>query len=447
VSPTSRRPVVALLTASGVSLIGSRLSMIALPLFVLLTTGSATRTGLVAMAEMAPYVVLQALAGPITDRVGARRMSVVSDLSSVVVVGAIPVLHSLGALHFATLLVLVAVAGAVRGPGDGAKYLLVPPVAAAAGQPIERVLGLEDGVSRFASVVGPLGAAAFVGLLGPATALAIDAVSFGVAGLIVLVGVPRTTAPAPEGEPDDGPDDSGYLTRLRGGAAFLRRDGLLRSIIGMVAVTNLLDAAMSGVLIAVWARSQGGGAGLMGVVAAAMSAGAVIGAVTAAAVGHRLPRRLAFTVGFLAIGLPRFAVLGLGAPLWAVCAVVFVGGLGAGVINPILGAVELERVPTAMRARVMSLMNSAAWALIPFGGLVGGLLSDHVGISTALLTCGVVYAAATLLPALRPEWRDLDRAPTPSAPATAPVPVPVPSRPADGEEAGARAGQPAHTDA
>ena len=95
----SQRPLVAMLVASGISLVGTRLSAIALPLFVLITTGSATRTGLVAFAEMAPYVVMQALAGPLTDRVGPRRISILSDLVSAAVVAFIPVLHAMGRLQ------------------------------------------------------------------------------------------------------------------------------------------------------------------------------------------------------------------------------------------------------------------------------------------------------------------------------------------------------------
>src|SRR4051794_16797806 len=187
----SKRPAAALLSAFAFSLAAPRLPMSALPRFVLGPPGSATRTGLVAMAEMGPYVVAQALSGPITDRVGARRVSVVSDAVSVLVVGCIPALHAAGQLHFATLLLLVAVAGLVRGPGDSAKYVLAPPVATAAGQPIERVLGLEDGISRAASVVGPLAAAALVTWVGAATAITLDALTFGVAALVIGLGLRR----------------------------------------------------------------------------------------------------------------------------------------------------------------------------------------------------------------------------------------------------------------
>ena len=311
------------------------------------------------------------------------------------------------------MLVLVAVAGLIRGPGDISKYVMAPAVASATGQPRERVLGLADGVSRASSIIGPIGAAALVVVIGAPAALAVDAASFAVCALIVATLVPRTI-----GQPLPDADEDGltYLQRLRSGARFLRQDGLLRSIVGMVATTNLLDAALATVLLAVWARSRGGGAGLMGAVSATMAAGAVIGAVAAAIYGHRLPRRATFGWGFFLIGGPRFLVLASGAPLWVVLGVIFVGGIGAGTINPILAAVELERIPEHLRGRVMALINSAAWALIPFGGLVGGLLSERLGISAALAICGVLYAIATTLPALRPEWRAMDRRPVPGSP-------------------------------
>ena len=58
---------------------------------------------------------------------------------------------------------------------------------------------------------------------------------------------------------------------------------------------------------------------------------------------------------------------------------------------------------------MLSLITSLAYALIPFGGLLGGVLSDGIGVSAALVVCGAVYLVATTLPALRPEWREMDR--------------------------------------
>ena len=85
------------------------------------------------------------------------------------------------------------------------------------------------------------------------------------------------------------------------------------------------------------------------------------------------------------------------------------GGLAAGFINPILGAVIYERIPRHLMGRVTALNTSLCWALIPFGGIVGGLAIAAFGISPTLLLLGLAYFAVTMLPAFRPEWRDLDK--------------------------------------
>jgi predicted MFS family arabinose efflux permease len=68
-----------------------------------------------------------------------------------------------------------------------------------------------------------------------------------------------------------------------------------------------------------------------------------------------------------------------------------------------------------MMGRVTSLTTSLCWAGIPLGGVVGGLLVTAFGLAPALLACGAAYLLATMLPAVRPEWREIDRRAAPSA--------------------------------
>lgn len=399
--PRSRRGLAGLLTASAISLTGTRISAIALPWFVLSTTGSALQTGLVAFWQTMPYVVVKALTGPIVDRVGPRVIAVGSNLASTVLVGLVPLLHLLGVLHFGVLLVLVALTGAVRGPGDSALEVLVPDVADEAQIGLERATGLAGTIERLASTVGPALAGAVVALLGPATAIILDAASFLLAGAILAASVPRRHR-------QHDADEGGYLQQLRTGIDFLRKERLLRTMVGMVSVTNLLDAAMSAVLLPVWARDSGHGPAMIGILASAFGAMAVGGSLTATALAHRLPRRVTYLVGFLLGGAPRFVVLALDGPVWAMLAVYAVGGFGVGFINPIIGAVFYERTPRQMLGRVNALGDSVAWAGIPFGGLLGGALIALVGLGPTLLACGAVYLVATTLPGLQREWRDMD---------------------------------------
>jgi MFS family permease len=91
-----------------------------------------------------------------------------------------------------------------------------------------------------------------------------------------------------------------------------------------------------------------------------------------------------------------------------------VGGFASGFLNPILGAVIYERVPVHLLGRVSSLSTAACFALMPLGGLVGGFLVGGAGLGVALVVCGVAYFAATMLPAVDPRWREIERRPEPA---------------------------------
>ncbi|WP_343909725.1 MFS transporter [Nocardioides aquiterrae] len=405
---TSRRtPLYGWLTAEAISLTGTRVSMIALPFLVLTTTGSATQTGLVALFETLPMVVLKVLGGPVIDRIGARRVSITCDLASLVVVGMIPLLHAAGTLSFPALLGLVAVAGGLRGPGDSAKQALVPAVAEHANVPLERVTGLAGTVERASSMLGAALAGGMVAVIGATNALIVDALSFGLSAVALLVTTRTLPAPPPLVEEDA----ASYGRQLREGWDFLRGDRVLFGIATMVALTNLLDAAYVTVLVPVWAVESGRGAGAIGLVFAVFSACSAIGAVCAAAWAARLPRYRTYLLAFLVCGLPRYAAFAFDSPLWLVVGATMACGFAAGFINPVLGAVIFERIPQPLVGRVSSLTTAMCFALMPLGGLLGGVLVTGVGLGPAMLVVGLAYFAVTMLPAVDPRWREMDRRP------------------------------------
>ncbi|MFD8998083.1 MFS transporter [Streptomyces abikoensis] len=406
----SVRPLAGVLAAVAVSLTGTRVSAVALPWFVLVTTGSATLTGLVAFCEMTPYVLVKAFTGPLVDRVGPRVVSWTTDLLSAAAVALVPLLHGLGTLPFWLLLVLVAVAGAARGPGDLAKEVMVPEAAERAGVPLERATGIAGVTERLGTTVGPAAGGALVAWTGPLAGLAVNAACFALGSLLIALALPRGMGGAVAGTgPAEGGARPGYRRRLAEGYAFLRGDRLLFTITVMVGITNLLDAGFMTVLVPVWARESGGGPGAIGLTGAVGGTAAVCGSLVAAVVAHRMPRRLVFFGGFLLAGAPRFVVLASGAPIWVVATVFAVGGFGGGFLNPILGAISFERVPRPLLGRVRALGDSIAWAGIPLGGVLMGAAVAWVGLTPVLLAGGGAYFCTTTLAGRRPEWREMDR--------------------------------------
>jgi MFS family permease len=401
------RPLGGLLTAIAVSLTGTRVSAIALPWFVLVTTGSATRTGLVAFCEMTPYVLVKTLTGPLVDRAGPRVVSWTTDLVSASAVGAIPLLHSSGLLTFPVLLGLVALIGAARGPGDLAKEVMIPDAAERSRVATERATGLTGATERLAATVGPAAGGALVALLGPLTGLVLNACCFALGSMITALVLPRGMggkAGSIQAE-----TESGYWRSFGEGFAFLRGEPLLLTIFIMVGITNLLDAGFITVFLPVWAKDSGNGAAAIGLNNSAHAVTALAGSLCAAAIAHRMRRRPVFFVAFAIAGAPPFLILASSAPMWVIVPVFAVSGYAAGFLNPIIGAISFERVPRHLLGRVKALGDSLAWGGIPLGALIGGAAVASWGLAPVLLAGGAVYFLTTNLAGLRPEWREMDR--------------------------------------
>ncbi|GGU46573.1 MFS transporter [Nocardioides albus] len=407
-------PLYGWLAAQTISLVGTRISMLALPWFVLETTGSPTKAGLIALFEMTPLVLSKIFGGPVIDRLGPRRVAISCDLGSAAVVGLIPLLYAADLLHFPILLLLVALAGTLRGPGDSAKSSMIPQLVEAAGVPTERATGLHSFVERTASMLGAVAAGLLIGLVGATNAIVIDAASFAVGALVLAATTAgltrvRTEQTAERPEPIEGPGS--YRAQLAEGWHFLRRDRVLMGIAFMVALTNLIDFAWASVLMPVWGQ-QHTGPETIGLLFATFAGFSALGSAVAAAIGNRMRRYPTYLVCFLVAGIPRFLVIAFGAPLWVVFVVFAIGGTSSGFINPILGALQFERIPAHVLGRVTSLISAFAWGLMPLGGLLGGGLVSAFGLTTALVACGIAYFVVTMFPAIDPTWKQIEKRPS-----------------------------------
>ncbi|MFE3739356.1 MFS transporter [Streptomyces sp. NPDC059134] len=424
--PRDRWPFFATLAANTVSIAGSSLTLIGVPWFVLQTTGSAADAGIVAFCATLPVVVSAIVGGPVIDRLGRRRVSVVSDLVCGLAVAAIPLLHYAGALEFWMLCALMAVSGLVHTPGLTARYVLLPDLAERAGTTLPRAASLYDAVSRGARMTGAALAGLLIAVAGAETVLLLDAVTFAGSAALIATGLrgvasaqPQRLAPV---------SLTTYRTELREGYAFLVRARLLLGITLMVMVTNGLDQGWSSVLLPVHARDELGGPADLGLLTAVFGGAALLGALLYGAYGERFPRRAVFAGAFLLCGAPRFVVAALTDGTVPLAVTMAAGGFAAGVLNPILTTVIYERVPDALRSRVSSVTTAGVELTMPLGGLAAGLLVERAGPGHALLAVGGVYLLATLSPLLFPVWRSMERPPDPvdGHPATAAGAAPAP---------------------
>jgi MFS family permease len=201
---------------------------------------------------------------------------------------------------------------------------------------------------------------------------------------------------------------SKYFDELREGLRFIYSDKLLFTIVIVIMATNFMDAVFGGVVQPVFAKQVYGQALDLGLLIAANGGGAVLGALVFSTVGLRFPRHAVFVLGFVLTSL-RFFLFALYPPLGLAILFVVITSMGAGPLNPIIGAVEFERVPNNMRGRVGGAISAGAWSAMPLGMLVGGILTEALGVWPMLIGLGIIYFITTLSMAFIPAMKDMNR--------------------------------------
>ncbi|MBI5567013.1 MAG: MFS transporter [Chloroflexi bacterium] len=402
----NRAPLIALYTANAISMVGNMLTAIAIPWFVLQTTGSATQTGITGFFSILPVVIAGLFGGTLIDRLGYQRTSIIADLASGVTVALVPVLYFTIGLQFWQLMVLVFFGALLDAPGSTARSALIPDLAELAGIPIERAAATNQVIERSSRLIGAPLAGLLIAVMGTANVLWLDAASFLVsAGLVVVfVNVPAARPAAmPRGK---------YFQELGDGLKFLYRDRLMLAIVIFVMLTNSLDAAYGNVVRPVYVNQVFGSAFDLGLIIAANGGGAVLGAIIYGAIGHRLPRHATFVSMFMLTSL-RFWVMALYPSLAVILIATFVTSIGAGPLNPIIDSVEYERIPPHMRGRVFGTITATVWAAMPLGTLIGGVATEQFGVQMMLIVIGAIYMLTTFSMAFIPAMRQMDQRKTP----------------------------------
>lgn len=382
---------------------GNMIAVVVIPWFVLKTTGSAAQMGITGFFSVLPVVLAGFFGGTLVDRMGFKQSSVLADLTSGAAVVLIPILYATTGLPFWLLMLLVFLGALLDAPGDTARTALVPDLAEMAGMPLERATAINQMIERGSRLVGaPLGGL-LIGFLGQANALWVDGFSFLVSALLVaflVKGKHKQQAAEPTG--------GNYWREMKEGIHYLVGDRLLLMIALVIMVTNFLDAGFSGVVLPVYMNQTYGSALSLGLIIAMGGGGAVIGALLYGWLGVKLPRFFTFVSMFILVSL-RFFVLLFNPPLWVLLASTFLLCVGAGPLNPIIYAVEYERIPPEMRGRVFGIVTAAAWVAMPLSELAAGFLVNSLGTLPVIIGCGVIYVAATVSMLLMPSMREMDR--------------------------------------
>ncbi|MGA7673034.1 MAG: MFS transporter [Nitrolancea sp.] len=394
-----RASLFTLLSANAVSEFGSMLTMVALPWFVLQTTGSAAKAGITLAVDTVPILFAGLFGGVLVDRLGYKTSSVVADLSSGLVVAAIPLAYLTVGITFWQLLVLVFLASLVNQPGRIARTSLIPDLAERAGMPLVRVNSLAQSIPRLALLLGPPIAGLLVSLIGASHVLFIDAVTFVVSSLLVLAGIPRSA------QPTDQTRES-MLGEVLAGLKYIASDSLLLWLMIMCSVGSLVAEPLYAIVYPVYARQIYGDAVSLGLMFSALAAGCLAGLGLYTLFGTRIPYRVIFVGGFAARAVALWIMVMLPS-LPILLAAIAIEAFCFEPINPLLISIYQERTPAGMRGRVFGTANAIAVGTLPIGTIIGGFLLAGPGLVPTIVIIAVACAVHVAFMAALPAFRDM----------------------------------------
>jgi len=386
------RSLLALLVAELVSTTGIQMTFVALPWFVLVTTGSAVRMSYVLAAEIAPVALFGIPSGSVVARLGGRRTMLFSDLLRTPLIALVPILHWTGGLSFELLLVLVFALGLFSAPYYAAQRTIVPELFGSDERIVARASALFGGATHLTMIAGPALGGVLVAFFGAPAVLLVDAATYVVAFALVL-GLVRGGAPVVHDDATRG---------VLAGVRFLVRDPLFGTmtltIILLDAAGNALFASLPALAFFRFHRDPH----VAGWLFAAFGVGALAGSIVAMKALERVrPLRLAAVSILLAV-LPLWLLVAT-LPAYGVGAALLACGVFVPLVNaPIMGLLS-TRPPEALRAKVMTAVMTASALGGPAGRIVVGPLFEGWGIAqtyaviaAALSVGAAAYAAVAL---------------------------------------------------
>lgn len=374
----------ALATARIVSLTGDSLSLVALMLYTAHTAGEALAVALLLLVgDFAPSL-LSPLAGAVADRFDLRRVMIVSE----VVQGGLILAVALTLPPLPILLAMVAaraVAGQVFLPASRAA---VPALVDDEHLPAANSL-LGFG-SNAGEVLGPLVAAALVGVIGIQGVLVVDAATFGVSALLLLA-VPALRAADGEHER--------LFASARSGLRHIWSRGPVRVVVlgfcAVVACNGVDDVAL--VFLATDTFAAGDAA--VALLLAAVGIGLLGGYALLAAGSARVSMVVLLLAGF-AVSSVGNLLTGLA---WAVAAaftVQTVRGLGIAAMDVATNTLLPRLVPAAMLGRVFGNLYGAVGVAAALSYVGGSVLLDRTSAPVTLVVAGGLGTAATIVTAV-----------------------------------------------
>ena len=396
--PLSRNRNYRLLWGSqALSAFGINASTIALPLLVLALTGSPVATGLVLGTSTAAQLLAGLPAGALTDRWNRKKVMLGCEAAQAIAAASLVVALLWGVASVAFIAVVAAVMGACSALFEPAEDACLPSLVP--GEQLSTAVAMNSARGHLAQLSGTA-AGGFLFAVGRFVPFAVDVLTHTMAFffLIFLRLPPRKELPKPVRH---------LGQEMTAGLRWMWRNRPLRVIGSFAVVLNLFLAAYFIVIIVV-AQARGVPPGEIGIMAAMLGVGGVLGALSAPSLMRMVsPYQSIIAVFWILTALTPLAVF--------IDSSYLMGALFAGMAflvptaNTTIETYQLLLTPDALRGRMSAVMGVVTGIAGAVGPALGGLLMEVISANYAILLCAVGIGVVTLLGTISPTLRRFPR--------------------------------------
>ncbi|MGH3831922.1 MAG: MFS transporter [Pseudonocardiaceae bacterium] len=376
-----------LFAGQAVSLVGTQVTRVAVPLQVYAITRSSLDVGLVGLAGFVPLVVFGLYGGSIADAVDRRTLVLITSTATMLVSAVLLVQAVLAVNRVSVLFGCVAVQAAFAAVDSPARRAIIPRLV-----PVEKLPAantLSYGGFQLSIIIGPLLAGVAVGTGGVGWAYAIDVASF--------AGSFYATVRLPSLPPGEGARRAGLASVVEG-LRFLAA----RSVVWMTFVADL-NAMIFGIPTALFPAlaygQYGGGAETVGLLYAAFAVGAVVATLLGGVIGRVHRHGLGVVLSIVAWGV-AITLFGLASPLWLGLPLLAVAGAADAVSAVYRSTILQVATPPGMQGRLQGVFIVVVTGGPRLGDLESGAVAAAFTPRVSVVSGGLACLAGIGLLAL-----------------------------------------------
>ncbi len=360
-----------------VSLIGTWIQSVAQSWLVFQLTNSAFLLGVVGFLSSLPIFIFSLFGGVLADRVNKRNILIFTQVSFMILAFLLAVLTQFKIITAGQIMFIALFNGIIMAFDAPARQSIV--VELVGKEHLFNAIAINSVAFNSSRIIGPAIAGVLISIVGMSTCFYLNGISF--LGVIIALfyikfkkGVTR--------------NNNSAFKDLKDGLVFVSGHRLILALISMVASVSLFGVSYV-ILMPVFVNDVLGiGIKGLGVLMSSTGLGALIGALGLARLGNfkHKGKLLIYSVFLFSLSLIAFSLSK--SYLLSIFILVFIGCTSVVPVALINTIIQIN-VPDEFRGRVMSLFMITFAGMMPFGNLISGGLAQGLGVSAALLFCGL----------------------------------------------------------